>query len=101
MSNNIDILLNQFLALDDEANQARERADKKKQLLEAAIQSVEPDENGARKFEGTHGKISRSADTVSRRFDATSFKKAQPELHEKFLKETAVKGRFTITRTEV
>lgn len=52
---------------------------------------------GHTKFEGSAGNLTLSADTTRVAFSSTEFKKADPITYEKFMVESPVKGRMTIT----
>lgn len=50
-----------------------------------------------RKFVGSVGNITRSADGTSKTFDSTAFRKAEPDLYGAYLKDTKRKGGLRIT----
>jgi len=54
-------------------------------------------DNQPTRFEGSRGNLTLSADSVSQRFDAKAFEKADTDTYQKFLKQVPVKGRLTIS----
>lgn len=85
-------------ALLDDAMNLKEIADAAAARHRAALDRIEAHLGGEpRKFEGSRANLTRSADSVSRRFDSTAFKKAAPDTFQQFQVAVPVKGRLTIT----
>jgi hypothetical protein len=85
-------------ALVDDAMNLKEIADAAAARHRAALDRIEAHLGGEpRKFEGSRANLTRSADSVSRRFDSSAFKKAAPDTFQQFQVDVPVKGRLTIT----
>ena len=50
----------------------------------------------AKSYETSYGAFTITSETVSQKFDTASFKEAQPDLYEKYLKESKVKPSLII-----
>lgn len=87
----LDALLTEYVELDEIAAAASRRRDEAKARIEQQLHG-EP-----KRFEGSVANLTRSADSVSRRFDATALKKAAPDTYEQFQMTVPTKGRLTIT----
>lgn len=78
--------------------EAKEAADKAADAVADLDELIRDQvDNQPTRFEGSRGNLTLSADSVSERFDAKAFEKADTETYQKFLKQVPVKGRLTIS----
>lgn len=82
-------------AITDIATEIKELEQNKEQFNETLRSFMQ--ENKLIKWETDSFKISLGKDGFSNRFDSTKFKADNPELYEQYVKQTATKGRLTIT----